>query len=77
MRTRHSILETASIQSVIGVVFRPGGAQAFFDSAADEFFAIKVIEQLKHPGVTVVDATGKFLILGCGFASGSCDGSGL
>src|ERR1051325_1155985 len=38
MRTRHSILETASIQSVIGVVFRPGGAQAFFDPAADEFF---------------------------------------
>jgi hypothetical protein len=38
MRTRHSILETAGIQSVIGVVFRPGGAQAFFDPAADDFF---------------------------------------
>src|SRR5689334_9924773 len=38
MRTRHSILETATIQSVIGVVFRPGGAQAFFDPAAYEFY---------------------------------------
>jgi AraC-like DNA-binding protein len=38
MRARHSILETASIQSVIGVVFRPGGAQAFFDPAADDFY---------------------------------------
>ncbi len=38
MRARHSILETARIQSVIGVVFRPGGAQAFFDPAADDFF---------------------------------------
>jgi hypothetical protein len=38
MRTRHSILETASIQSVIGVVFRPGGAQSFFGPAAYEFY---------------------------------------
>ena len=38
MRTRYSILETAGIQSVIGVVFRPGGAQPFFDPAADEFY---------------------------------------
>ncbi len=37
MRTRHSLLETASVQSVIGVVFRPGGARAFFDPPADEF----------------------------------------
>src|SRR4051794_18838308 len=37
-RTRHSILETASIQSVIGVVFRPGGAQGFFEPAAYEFY---------------------------------------
>jgi len=38
MRTRYSILETANVQSVIGVVFRPGGARPFFDAPADEFF---------------------------------------
>jgi len=37
MHTRYSILETASVQSVIGVVFRPGGARVFFDPPADEF----------------------------------------
>jgi AraC-like DNA-binding protein len=37
MRTRYSILETASVQSVIGVVFRAGGARPFFDAPADEF----------------------------------------
>jgi AraC-like DNA-binding protein len=37
MTTRHSILETASIQSVMGAVFRPGGARAFFSPPADEF----------------------------------------
>jgi hypothetical protein len=31
MSTRYSLLETASVKSVIGVVFRPGGARAFFD----------------------------------------------
>jgi len=38
MRTSYSILETASVQSVIGVVFRPGGARTFFDPPADEFY---------------------------------------
>jgi AraC-like DNA-binding protein len=38
MRTTYSILETASIQSVLGVVFRPGGARPFFDPPADEFY---------------------------------------
>jgi AraC-like DNA-binding protein len=37
MRTRYSILETASVQFVIGVVFRAGGARPFFDAPADEF----------------------------------------
>jgi AraC-like DNA-binding protein len=37
MRTSHSILETASVQSVMGVLFRPGGGQPFFDPPADEF----------------------------------------
>ncbi len=38
MRTRYSILETASLHSVIGVVFRPGGARRFFAPPADEFY---------------------------------------
>jgi AraC-like DNA-binding protein len=38
MRTRHSILETAKIKCVLGVVFRPGGALPFFDPPADEFY---------------------------------------
>jgi AraC-like DNA-binding protein len=37
MRTRYSTLETASVQSVIGVVFRPGGVRPFFDPPAHEF----------------------------------------
>ena len=37
VRMAYSILETASIQSVVGVVFQPGGALPFFDAAADEF----------------------------------------
>jgi AraC-like DNA-binding protein len=37
MRTTCSILETASIQSVVGVMFRPGGARPFFGPPADEF----------------------------------------
>jgi AraC-like DNA-binding protein len=38
MRTRYSILETASVRSVIGVVFRRGGARPFLDPPADEFY---------------------------------------
>jgi AraC-like DNA-binding protein len=37
MSTRYSILETASVQQVIGVVFRPGGARPFLQAPADEF----------------------------------------
>src|SRR3974377_1231011 len=37
MRTTYTILDTACIRSVIGVVFRPGGARAFFDAPAGEF----------------------------------------
>jgi AraC-like DNA-binding protein len=35
-RTKHSILETACVRSVMGAVFRPGGALPFFDPPADE-----------------------------------------
>jgi AraC-like DNA-binding protein len=38
MRTRYTVLETASVRSVIGVVFRPGGARPFFDPPANEFY---------------------------------------
>ena len=37
MRTTYTILETASIHSIIGVVFRPGGALPFFRVPAEEF----------------------------------------
>jgi AraC-like DNA-binding protein len=37
MSTRYSILETASVRSAIGVVFRSAGARVFFDPRADEF----------------------------------------
>ncbi len=37
MRTGYGILETTNVQSVIGVLFRPGGARPFFDPPADEF----------------------------------------
>ena len=38
MRTGYSILETACLQSVMGVVFRPGGARPFFDMPADALY---------------------------------------
>ena len=36
--TRYTILDTASLQALIGVVFRPGGARLFFEPPADDFF---------------------------------------
>jgi AraC-like DNA-binding protein len=38
MRSQYIELDTAAIQSVMGIVFRPGGARAFFDVSADEFY---------------------------------------
>jgi len=37
LSTTSRILETASLRSVMGVVFRPGGTLALFDPPADEF----------------------------------------
>jgi AraC-like DNA-binding protein len=37
MRSKCMVIDTAAIQTVMGVVFRPGGARPFFDAAADEF----------------------------------------
>lgn len=37
IRTQHSVIHTAILQSAMGVIFRPGGARAFFDSPADGF----------------------------------------
>ena len=37
MQTGYSVIETAQMQSLIGVVFRPGGARPFFDLPAGEF----------------------------------------
>jgi AraC-like DNA-binding protein len=42
MHTRYNILETTSVQHVMGVVFRPGGARVFFDPPADEFLNCSV-----------------------------------
>jgi AraC-like DNA-binding protein len=38
MRTGYDILETARLQSVMGVLFRPGGARPFFDTPADALY---------------------------------------
>ena len=38
MQSRFSVVDTVLIQSVIGILFRPGGARAFFDVPADEFY---------------------------------------
>ena len=39
MRSQHSVIETAGLQSMMGVLFRPGGARPFFDAPADEFYS--------------------------------------
>jgi len=38
IRSRFSVIDTAKLQSAIGVIFWPGGARAFFDAPADEFY---------------------------------------
>jgi AraC-like DNA-binding protein len=38
MRSEYSVIQTADLQRMIGVVFRPGGARALFDWPADEFY---------------------------------------
>jgi AraC-like DNA-binding protein len=38
MRSKYIVLETAALRSILGVMFRPGGARAFFDAPLDEFF---------------------------------------
>lgn len=37
MRSAYALVETARMQSTVGVVFRPGGAASFFASPSDEF----------------------------------------
>jgi AraC-like DNA-binding protein len=38
MQSQYGVIDTAGLQSVIGAVFRPGGALAFFDLHAEEFY---------------------------------------
>jgi AraC-like DNA-binding protein len=38
LRTRFSVIDTATLQSAMGVLFWPGGARAFFDPSADLFY---------------------------------------
>lgn len=37
IRTHSSVIDTATLQSAMGVLFCPGGARAFFDATADAF----------------------------------------
>jgi AraC-like DNA-binding protein len=37
MRSRFAVIDTATLQSAMGVVFRPGGTRAFFDEPAAAF----------------------------------------
>jgi len=38
MRSQSVVVDTAAIQPVMGVVFRPGGTRGFFDAPADDFY---------------------------------------
>ena len=38
IRSQYSVTDTAGLQSIIGVVFWPGGSRRFFDVPADEFY---------------------------------------
>jgi AraC-like DNA-binding protein len=38
IRSHYSVIQTAVLQSAMGVVFWPGGARVFFDSPADAFY---------------------------------------
>lgn len=38
MQSHYAVIDTAAIQSVMGVLFRPGGARALFDVPLDEFY---------------------------------------
>jgi AraC-like DNA-binding protein len=42
VRTRFTVIHTATLQSAMWVVFWPGGARAFFDAPADAFFNERV-----------------------------------
>jgi AraC-like DNA-binding protein len=38
MRSQYIVIDTAVIQPVMGIVFRPGGTRGFFDVPADDFY---------------------------------------
>jgi AraC-like DNA-binding protein len=38
MRSHHAVIETTALQSMMGVVFRPGGARGFFEAPASDFY---------------------------------------
>ncbi len=37
IRSGYVVIETAALRAILGVVFRPGGARAFFNAPSDEF----------------------------------------
>jgi AraC-like DNA-binding protein len=72
MRSHHTVIETATRQSVMGVVFRPGGARAFFDVPANDFYnQVVPLDVVWGPHVTevcarlqeVITVQGKFQVL--------------
>jgi AraC-like DNA-binding protein len=46
VRSHHTIVDTATIPPILGIVFRPGGARGLFDAPADDF--LNRIVALEH-----------------------------
>jgi AraC-like DNA-binding protein len=72
MRSRYIVIDTAAIQSAMGIVFRPGGARGFFDVPAADFYNEVVpldlvwgsrVTQLRDRLRDVVSAVEKFRVL--------------
>lgn len=72
MRSQYIVIETAAIQSVMGVIFRPGGARGFFAVPADDFYnQVVPLDAVWGPQATqlrdrlreVVTVGGKFQVL--------------
>jgi AraC-like DNA-binding protein len=72
MRSQYIVIDTAAIQSVMGVIFRPGGARRFFEAPAHDFYNQVVpldlvwgsqVTQLRDRLREVVTVGGKFQVL--------------
>src|SRR5437588_717487 len=72
MRSQYIEINPAAIQSAMGIVFKPGGAQGFLDGAAADFYNLVVplhqvwgsrVAELQERLQVVVTATEKFTVL--------------